>query len=100
MTSLIMRGFGRLLALLVVMAALVFVPAGTLDYWQGWAFLAVYFPWALGVSLYLMKKDRALMERRMRGGPFAEKEPAQKIIMVLTSVGFIGLLIVPALDHR
>ena len=36
----------------------------------------------------------------MRGGPFAEKEPAQKIIMVLTSVGFIGLLIVPALDHR
>ena len=40
------------------------------------------------------------MERRMRGGPFAEKEPAQKIIMVLTSVGFIGLLIVPALDHR
>jgi protein-S-isoprenylcysteine O-methyltransferase Ste14 len=100
MTSLIMRGFGGLLALLVVMAALVFVPAGTLDYWQAWTFLAVYFAWSLVISLYLMKKDPALMERRMRGGPFAEKEPAQKIIMVLTSVGFIGLLIVPALDHR
>ena len=100
MTSLNMRGFGGLLALLVVMAALVFVPAGTLDYWQAWTFLAVYFAWSLVISLYLMKKDPALMERRMRGGPFAEKEPAQKIIMVLTSVGFIGLLIVPALDHR
>jgi len=36
----------------------------------------------------------------MSGGPFAEKEPVQKIIMVFTSLGFIGLLIVPALDHR
>jgi protein-S-isoprenylcysteine O-methyltransferase Ste14 len=36
----------------------------------------------------------------MSGGPFAEKEPVQKIIMVLTSLGFIGLLVVPALDHR
>ena len=100
MTSLNMRAFGGLLALLVVMAALVFVPAGTLDYWQAWTFLAVYFAWSLVISLYLMKKDPALMERRMRGGPLAEKEPAQKIIMVLTSVGFIGLLVVPALDHR
>jgi protein-S-isoprenylcysteine O-methyltransferase Ste14 len=100
MTSLNMRGFGGLLALLVVMAALVFVPAGTLDYWQAWTFLAVYFAWSLVISLYLMKKDPALMERRMRGGPFAEKEPAQKIIMVITSVGFIGLLVVPAFDHR
>ena len=100
MTSLNMRAFGGLLALLVVMAALVFVPAGTLDYWQAWTFLAVYFASSLAISLYLMKKDPALMERRMRGGPLAEKEPAQKIIMVLTSVGFIGLLVVPALDHR
>jgi len=100
MTSLNMKAFGGLLALLVVMAALVFVPAGTLDYWQAWAFLAVYFASSLVISLYLMKKDPALMERRMRGGPLAEKEPAQKIIMALTSVGFIGLLVVPALDHR
>jgi protein-S-isoprenylcysteine O-methyltransferase Ste14 len=100
MTSLNMKGFGGLVALLVVMAALVFVPAGTLDYWQAWTFLAVYFVASLVISLYLMKKDPALMERRMRGGPFAEKEPAQKIIMVLTSAGFIGLLVVPALDHR
>ena len=100
MTSLNMRAFGGLLALLAVMAALVFIPAGTLDYWQAWTFLAVYFASSLAIGLYLMKKDPALMERRMRGGPFAEKEPAQKIIMVLTSVGFIGLLVVPALDHR
>ena len=40
------------------------------------------------------------MQRRMRGGPTAEKEPVQKIIMIITSLGFVGLLVVPALDHR
>jgi protein-S-isoprenylcysteine O-methyltransferase Ste14 len=47
-----------------------------------------------------MKKDPKLLQRRMRGGPTAEKETSQKIIMLFTSAGFIGLLIVPALDHR
>jgi protein-S-isoprenylcysteine O-methyltransferase Ste14 len=47
-----------------------------------------------------MKKDPQLLERRMRGGPSAEKEPAQKIIMFFASLGFIGLIVVPALDHR
>jgi protein-S-isoprenylcysteine O-methyltransferase Ste14 len=47
-----------------------------------------------------MVADPALMQRRMRGGPTAEKEPVQKIIMIITSLGFVGLLVVPALDHR
>ena len=82
------------------MAALLFVPAGTIDYWQAWTFLAVYFASSLALSLYLMIADPALMQRRMRGGPAAEKEPVQKIIMIITSLGFVGLLVVPALDHR
>ena len=36
----------------------------------------------------------------MRGGPTAEKRPAQKLIMLGTSVAFIALLVVPALDRR
>jgi len=82
------------------MAALIFIPAGTLSYWQAWVFLAVYFASSLGITLYLMAKDPMLLQRRMRGGPTAEKQPTQKIIMTLASVGFTGLLIVPALDHR
>jgi protein-S-isoprenylcysteine O-methyltransferase Ste14 len=36
----------------------------------------------------------------MRGGPFAEKEKTQKIIMSLVSVAFIALIVIPALGHR
>jgi protein-S-isoprenylcysteine O-methyltransferase Ste14 len=89
-----------LMILIVVMAALLFIAAGTLDYWQAWIFLAVYFACSVAISLYLLTKDRELLARRMSGGPFAEKEAAQKIIQSLTSLGFIGLLAVPALDHR
>jgi protein-S-isoprenylcysteine O-methyltransferase Ste14 len=36
----------------------------------------------------------------MSGGPMAERRPAQKFIMLCTSIGFIALLVVPAFDHR
>jgi protein-S-isoprenylcysteine O-methyltransferase Ste14 len=36
----------------------------------------------------------------MRGGPFAEKEPAQKVIMSVVSLGFIALIVLPGIDHR
>src|SRR5258708_40255390 len=47
-----------------------------------------------------MKKEPRVVERRLRGGPTAEKEPAQRIIMYFASAAFISLLVVPALDHR
>jgi protein-S-isoprenylcysteine O-methyltransferase Ste14 len=100
MNALNVKAWLGLLFLFLVMAALVFVPAGTLDYWQAWTFFAVYFVPASAGTLYLMKKDRKLLERRMRGGALAEKKPAQKIIMLITSLGFVGLLVIPALDHR
>jgi len=100
MNSLNMKAFAGLLFLLLAMAALLFIPAWTLDYWQAWTFLAVYFAASLAITLYLMKADPKLLERRMSGGPTAEKEPTQRIIMFLASLGFIGLLVVPALDHR
>jgi protein-S-isoprenylcysteine O-methyltransferase Ste14 len=95
-----MKAFGGLLSLLLVMAALLFIPALTIDYWQAWTFLTVYFTASLAITLYLMKEDPKLLERRMSGGPAAEKEPTQKLIMFFASLGFIGLIVLPALDHR
>ena len=100
MDPLYRKGFVSLSILFLVMAAVLFVSAGTLRYWQAWVYLAVYFTASIAITLYLVKQDPALLARRMSGGPFAEKEPTQQIIMTLTSIGFIALIIVPALDHR
>ena len=100
MKSLNAKALAGLLALLAVMAALLFLPAGTFDYWQAWAFLAVFFLPSFAITVYLMKNDPRLLERRLQGGPTAEKEPRQKIIQTFTSIMFIAMLVVSALDHR
>jgi hypothetical protein len=59
MNILNIKAFGGLLFLLLVMAALLFIPARTLDYWQAWTFLAVYFASSLAITIYLMKVVRS-----------------------------------------
>ena len=91
------RGLG---ILALTMAVILFGAAGTIAYWQAWAYLAAFFVPAISITLYLIENDPALLERRANAGPTAEKEPAQKVIMSLAMIGFIGLITVPALDHR
>jgi len=100
MNPLYRKGFIGLAILFLVTAAVLFISAGTLHYWQAWVYLAVYFGASIAITLYLIEKDPALLARRMSGGPFAEQEPAQKMIMAITSIGFIALAAVPALDRR
>ena len=100
MRNLEAKAWLALAVLTVVMALLLFVPAGTLHYWQAWVYLAIFAGVSALTTLDLIRKDPALLERRMRGGPTAEKQPTQKVIMLGMSIGFIALLVVPALDHR
>ena len=100
MTDLNKKAFGGLLRLIVTLAIFLFVPAWTLDYWQAWVYLAVFSVCVFAISVYLMKKDPKLLERRVNAGPRAEKEKSQKIIQSLASIAFSLTIIVPALDHR
>jgi protein-S-isoprenylcysteine O-methyltransferase Ste14 len=99
-TSLDARALAALAALAGAMALLLFLPAGTVHYWQGWVYLFVFTGASLLVTLDLMRRDPELLRRRLRGGPTAEKRPAQKLIMLGASIGFIALLVVPGLDRR
>jgi protein-S-isoprenylcysteine O-methyltransferase Ste14 len=100
MRSLRARALWALAITAVVMAVALFVPAGTVRYWEAWVYLLIFFGAGVPTTLSLARRDPALLERRMRGGPTAEKRTAQRIIMTFTSLGFIALLVVPALDHR
>src|SRR5215831_1175999 len=84
----------------VALAALLFIPAWTLDYWQAWLFMAVFVCTSGAITVYLAIRDPKLLERRMNVGPRAENEPAQKIIMLLATLGFIVTIVFPVLDHR
>lgn len=85
---------------MAMFAALLFVPAGTVNYWQAWVFLAVITITTLGPYLHLSRIDPAAVERRRNAGPNAETRPVQKVVVVGIIVAFAALLPVAALDHR
>ena len=86
--------------LVLVLAALLFLPAWTLRFWQAWVYLSVFAGSALWITVYLWMRDPALLERRVQAGPVAEKETTQKLIQAFASLAFIALLLLPSLDHR
>jgi protein-S-isoprenylcysteine O-methyltransferase Ste14 len=100
MGALILRAFAGLIGLFAVMAILLFATAWSLAWPQAWVFLAAFFGSSLLITLYLIRADPALLERRVNGGPAAETQPKQQLISACASLGFIGLLVIPALDHR
>ena len=85
---------------LIVLGALLFVPAGTLAYGPGWAFIVVFSAIANGIGVYLALKDPELLERRMRGGPTAETRPVQRVLIVVIAVAVLATPVVAALDWR
>jgi protein-S-isoprenylcysteine O-methyltransferase Ste14 len=86
--------------LVVVMALALFATAGTVRWTHGWVFLGAFSGSALAITIYLARKDPALLERRTQAGPLAEKEWTQKIIQGIASISFLSTIVVPAIDHR
>jgi protein-S-isoprenylcysteine O-methyltransferase Ste14 len=90
-------GLGNLLLILVV---LLFVPAWSLAYWEGWLFLLVFISSVLVITLSFLKKDPRLIESRLRAGPAAETERSQRIIQSLAGLFFVLVFVVAGTDHR
>jgi protein-S-isoprenylcysteine O-methyltransferase Ste14 len=84
----------------LALGAMLFIPAGTLNYWQGWAYLGTSVFASALYTVYLVKYDPALLQRRQQAGPSHEKEPAQKIIILFMFAAFIMLITLPPLDYR
>ena len=84
----------------VALAALLFLPTWTLHYWQAWIFLSVFFVSVLAITFYLVRNDPKLLERRLKAGPRAEKEPTQRIIQLVATIAFIMIVVFPPIDHH
>lgn len=78
-----------------MLLALLLVPAGTLRYWQGWTYVAVFAICSGAYTVYL-----ALLKRRTEAGISHEKEFTQKVVMTLLYAACIVLVILPPLDVR
>lgn len=82
---------------LPVAAALLFVPAGSPRFWQGWSFLLLTCGPSFLFSFYLLKHDPELLERRLQT---KEKEPKQMLFKALASLFFFTAMVLAGLDFR
>jgi protein-S-isoprenylcysteine O-methyltransferase Ste14 len=98
--SLSRRAFTATAKFLVVLALLIFLPAGSIRYWQGWLFWVNFAVWCFAFTPYFLKHDPALLERRLRAGPAAEREPTQKRIQTFASIFVSAIFVVSAFDYR
>jgi protein-S-isoprenylcysteine O-methyltransferase Ste14 len=80
-----------------VMGVLILLPAGTFNYWQFYVFCGLLMVPMLAVLFYFLKNDPKFLERRSRA---REKEKAQALISILSSVIFLAGFIIPGLDKR
>jgi hypothetical protein len=73
------------------MGTLLFGCAGTFKYWHAWVYLSLFFALSGVITQDLLRRDSALLQRRMKGGPTAEARPVQRLIMFGASLAFDGV---------
>lgn len=79
------------------LAAMLFLPAGTLAYWEAWVYLAILLIPMTFALIYLYRKAPELLERRMR---VREKEATQRKIINLSLLYFLVVFMLPGFDKR
>lgn len=87
----------RIILVPVFMTLVLFLPAGSFNYWQAWLYLGVLLIPMSFVVFYFLKKDPELLRRRMR---MREKEEKQKNIQIYGAIIFFAGFIVCGLDFR
>ena len=82
---------------ILLVAALVFLPAGSLSFFGGWLFMGVLFIPILLLGVVLFIKNPSLLEKRLDG---KEKEGSQKTVLALSALVFIAGFVLGGLDYR
>jgi protein-S-isoprenylcysteine O-methyltransferase Ste14 len=89
-----------LLRFQIILAFLLFLPAWSLHFWEAWLYWILFSVSALIITLYFLKHDPRLIERRLAVGPSAEPEKSQKIIQAIAGVLTCALFTTPGFDYR
>lgn len=82
---------------LILMGLILFLPAGTINFWQGWILIGILFVPMFVAGLILMKKNPELLKKRLNA---KEEEKEQKIVILLSGIMFLAAFIVAGLNFR
>ena len=81
----------------LMVGLLLFLPAGTFRYWQGWLLMGILFIPMFIAGLIMMKKSPDLLRKRL---DVKEKQSEQKAVIGLSALMFLAAFVVAGLNFR
>ena len=95
--TLFIQAIGKFLLGVLIIGLLIFLPAGSLSYWQGWLFMGILFVPMFVAGLVMMAKNPELLRKRLSA---KEEEKEQKMVVKLSGLMFMAAFIVAGLNWR
>ena len=82
---------------LLMIGLLLFLPAGTFDFWQAWSFIGILFVPMFFAGIVLMIRQPELLRKRLDA---KEQQQEQKWVVALSGLMFISVFVVAGLNRR
>lgn len=95
--NLFLQALKKIIAGFVAIGVLLFLPAGTLHYWNAWLFVAVLFVLMIFLGIVMLFKSPKLLEKRLDA---KEKVNEQKWVVAMSGIMFIAAFVVAGLNFR
>ena len=95
--SLLTQALIKLISGLILIGILIFLPAGSFSFWQGWLFISILFIPMLIAGVILMYKNPDLLRKRLDA---KEKESEQRTVVALSGFLFLAAFIIAGLNWR
>ena len=94
---LFLQALGKFLLGVVVIGLLLFLPAGSLQYWQGWLLMGILFVPMFCAGLVMMAKNPELLRKRLNA---KEGEKEQRTVVKLSGILFVAAFVMAGLNWR
>jgi len=96
-SKLFIQGFSKFAIGFLLIAALIFIPAWSISYWQGWLFMGVLFLPMFFVGVVMFFKSPDLLRKRLNN---KENEEEQKVVVIFSIIIFISTFILAGLNFK
>ena len=91
------QALGKVIAGIIIVGLLLFVPAGSFKYWQGWLLMGILFVPMVIAGFVMMAKSPELLKKRLNA---KEEQSEQKVVVLLSGIMFLAAFIVAGLNFR
>ncbi len=96
-TALFLQAIKKVILGLLLIGLLLFLPAGSFSYWNGWLLIGILFIPMIVAGAVMLKKNPELLQKRLNA---KEEQSEQKAVVVLSGLMFLAVFIVAGLDFR